>query len=157
MRQNIIGYVIGLVIVVWLAGCAINDPTLVSKKHQITDGIANKRWKAFRVEEAGVLVYQEGKADNLFPGYRNYELQFTGSRIKLTEFTKETFEGDWSITQQGSRVYLILQNLTPIPTETQGELEYEVYQFDDSQMTLVATKTNRKTGNTINTYTLVPQ
>ncbi|MBO0950298.1 hypothetical protein [Fibrella forsythiae] len=141
------------------SSCKVNDPSDVSKKKQILDGLTGKSWKALRVQEGSVTVYQEGRSDNIYPGYRNYQLAFSSQNVSVTftEYTGEVFIGDWTVTDTNSRTYLILRNLTPPPTSSGGTLEFEVNSFTDTQLVITATKPNLKTGNTINVYTMVPR
>ena len=144
-----------------LLACKVNNadptPATVSETKRITDGLTGKSWKAQKVQEGTQTVYQAGQAGNIYPGYQNYQLAFTGSKAKLTEYTNEAFDGNWAISQTGSRTYLTLRNLTPPPTNSGGTLEFEITTFTDAQLQLTATKANLKTGNTLNTYTLVPK
>ncbi|MEZ0608532.1 hypothetical protein ACAW74_08455 [Fibrella sp. WM1] len=141
-------------------GCktAGSDPTLTPQPTKsVADIIANKSWKALRVQEGTVTVYQDGRSDNIYPGYRNYQLTFTGQKVKLTEFTGEVFDGDWTALDNSSRTYLALRNLTPTPTNSGGTVEFDVNSFSDTQVVITASKPNLKTGNTINVYTLIPR
>lgn len=144
-----------LIISLLTFGCKKSDPvTPVVTPKTLTDLLANKSWKTLRVQEGNATVYQDGRTDNIYPGYRNYQLTFTGQKIRLTEFTGEAFDGDWSVTEAGGRTYLTFRNLTPAPTNSGGTIEFEVSSFTDTQVMITATKPNLKTGNSINAYTL---
>ena len=144
-----------------LLACKVNNadptPATVSETKRITDGLTGKSWKAQKVQEGTQTVYQAGQAGTIYPGYQNYQLAFTASKAKFTEYTNEAFDSDWAISQTGSRTYLTLRNLTPPPTNSSGTLEFEITTFTDAQLQLTATKANLKTGNTLNAYTLVPK
>lgn len=144
-----------------VCSCKVNNadpkPTTVSETKRITDGLTGKSWKAQKVQEGTQTVYQAGQAGNVYPGYQNYLLAFTGGKAKLTEYTNEAFDGDWAISETGSRTYLTLRNLTPPPSNSAGMLEFEVNSFSDTQLVITTSKPNLKTGNTINVYTLIPK
>lgn len=160
MHRRTHTYLLLLIISLFLvSSCTVNDPSDVSKKKRILDGVTGKSWKALRVKEGSVTVYQEGRSDNIYPGYRNYQLAFSSQDVAVTftEYTGEIFVGDWTVTETNSRTYLLLRNLTPPPTNSAGTLEFEVNSFTDTQLVLTTTKPNLKTGSTINTYTLIPR
>ncbi|NID11828.1 hypothetical protein [Fibrivirga algicola] len=156
MRQ----FITCLTVLLGLVGSAckpVNDPTTVSPTKGVSDIVINKSWKALRVQEGSVTVYQDGRSDNLYPGYRNYQLVFTGQKVKFTEYTGEVFDGDWTVLDNSSRAYLSLRNLTPSPSNSGGIVEFEVNSFSDTQLVITASKPNLKTGNTVNVYTLIPK
>ncbi|RYF72641.1 MAG: hypothetical protein EOO39_11800 [Cytophagaceae bacterium] len=158
MRQLIAAASLVILLGLFITACSpANDPSTVSKTKGITDVVTNKSWKTLRVQEGSVTVYQDGRSDNIYPGYRNYQLVFTGQKVKFTEYTGEVFNGDWTVLDNSSRTYLSLRNLTPPPSNSGGTVEFEVNSFSDTQLVITATKPNLKTGNTINVYTLIPQ
>jgi hypothetical protein len=163
MKRSIKPLLLPLLAGALLAGCKATsaDPTPtpapVSETKRITDGLTGKTWKAQKVQEGIQTVFLAGQPSNLVPGYQNYQLAFTGSKAKLTEYTLEAFEGDWAVAETGGRTYLTLRNLAPAPTNTGGTLEFEVSGFSETGLTLTATKANLKTGNSLNTYALMPK
>ncbi len=156
MRFNLFLFINVLIVSLLCIFCKVNNPPDIIPKKRITDGLVDKAWKASRVQEGSVTVFQAGQS-SIYPGYQNYQLVFTGSKAKLTEYTNEVFAGDWTVSETGSRTYLTLQNLNPAPTNSGGKLEFEVTSFSDTGLVLAATKANLKTGNSLNVYTLVPK
>lgn len=140
-----------------LLGCKTDNATPISETKRITDGLTGKSWKAQKVQEGSLTVYQAGQAGSTAPGYQNYQLTFTGQKTKLTELTNDSFEGDWAISDVGNRTSLTLRNLTPLPTGTAGSMAFDVTSFTEAQLVLTATQANLKTGNTLNVYTLIPK
>jgi len=158
MRLFIIAASLVVLLGLFITACApVNDPSTVGKAKSVSDIITNKSWKTLRVQEGSVTVYQDGRSDNIYPGYRNCQLAFTGQKVKFTEYTGEVFDGDWTVLDNSSRTYLSLLNLTPPPTNSGGTVEFEVNSFSDTQLVITATKPNLKTGNSINVYTLIPR
>jgi hypothetical protein len=47
---------------------------------------------------------------------------------------------------------LILKNLNPAPTGTNGTIEFNLSNFTDTAMTISRTTASEKTGGTINVY-----
>lgn len=139
-------------------GCkTTNEPTNVSQKSSLISLLSGKSWKARQVKEGSTVVYTDGRTDNLYPGYRAYEQHFSDSRVNLTEYSGAAFEGNWEIAENGTRLTLIFRSLNPIPTNTDGTMEFDVVSFSDQEVLLNATKVNLKTGGTLNAYTLIPK
>lgn len=155
MRLNLILFVSILTVSIVTTSCKVNNPADIGPKKSLADGLIDKSWKAFRVQEGSITVFQAGESSSIYPGYQNYQLVFTGSKAKLTEYTNEVFAGDWTVSENGARTYLTLQNLNPAPTNSGGRLEFEVTSFSDTGLVLAATRSNLKTGNSLNVYTLV--
>jgi hypothetical protein len=66
----------------------------------------------------------------------------------------QTFTGQWEV-QEDTK--LILKNLSPHPTGTNGIIEYSITQLSDNALKLTRTATSVKTGNTLNNYELINQ
>lgn len=62
--------------------------------------------------------------------------------------------GDWELAANNNK--LILKNLTPQPTGTNGTIEYFLSNPSESQLTLKRTTSSVKTGGSTNEYVLVP-
>lgn len=120
----------------------------------------NGEFKAIRVNENTELVYQENASNNIIPGYEQYRLEFSGSLnsnpvIKLKEYTGESFIGKWEILRfSGSRYKLIFIDLNPQPTNTEGQMEFEIESATKDGLELENLRSNPKTGNTLNKYIL---
>lgn len=139
--------------VIWILIVAIGLLTVGCKKDPppLSERIA-KAWSASTVREGSTVVYTAGAASNAKPGYSNFKLVFNSSgAVTYTEFNGNTFTGQWEL--NGDKK-LILKNLNPQPTGTNGTIEFDITDFGDTQMTLTRTTSSVKTGNTINQYTL---
>ena len=148
-------FVFILIISILLVNCKKSEPaTPVVPVKTIANILGNKSWKILRAQEGSTTVYQDGRTDSVYPSYRNFLLTLSGQKVKLTEFTSESFDGDWLVSETGGRTYLSLRNLTPAPTNSGGTVEFEVNSATDVQVAITTTKPNLKTGNTINVYTL---
>lgn len=122
------------------------------KVSPISERIA-KIWTAQTVREGNTLVYTKGATANIRSGYVNFKLDLSSaSSVTLTEFDNNRFTGQWEL-QNDTK--LILKNLTPQPTGTNGTIEFSLSDFTDSAMKLARTTASIKTGNTINSYELV--
>ncbi|MPR34707.1 hypothetical protein [Salmonirosea aquatica] len=139
--------------VIWSLVMAIGLLTVGCKKDPppLSERIA-KSWSASTVREGSTVVYTVGGASNAKPGYANFKLVFNSSgSVTYTEFDGSTFTGQWELNGDNK---LILKNLNPQPTGTNGTIEFDITSFDDTMMTLTRTTSSVKTGNTINQYTL---
>ncbi len=116
-----------------------------------------KVWKARSVKENGVLVYSEGNPGNQRPGYADFRLDLTGeTQVVYTDLDGRRLTGDWYMSTDYRR--LILENLTPPPSESGGNIEFYINDpLTESQLSLTRTNESRKTGKTINEYELVPE
>jgi len=139
--------------VIWSLIVAIGLLTVGCKKDPppLSERIA-KSWSASTVREGSTVVYTVGGASNTKPGYAKFKLVFNSSgAVTYTELDGSTFTGQWEL--NGDKK-LILKNLNPQPTGTNGTIEFDITSFDDTMMTLTRTTSSVKTGNTINQYTL---
>lgn len=116
-----------------------------------------KTWSANIVREGSTVVYTKGAASNQKPGYSSFKLVLTnvnGTRnVTLTEVDGNTFSGTWELSADEKK--LILRNLTPQPTGTNGVIEFTINgEVTDTQLNLTRTAASLKTGGTINDYQL---
>lgn len=116
-----------------------------------------KIWKVRTVKENGRLVYTEGATGNVRPSYALFRLDLTAAdQVIFTDLDGRRLTGTWTLSTDNSR--LILENLTPPPSVTSGNIEFYVSAPPtDNQLLLKRTNESRKTGNTVNEYELVPE
>lgn len=126
-------------------------PPAVSLKEKIS-----KTWAAQSVSENGTVVYTRGASNNLKSYYNSFKLKLQANgTAELTEVEGTKITGKWSLASNDTR--LLLQDLSPAPSESGGTLEYSISAADDKKLTLSALKVNHKTGGTTNKYELVPE
>jgi hypothetical protein len=118
--------------------------------------LIRKIWKAQTVKENTILVYTEGAASSVRPGYVRFRLDLTKpDAVLLTDIDGRLTTGTWSVSTDNKR--LILTNLSPAPSDTQGIIEYNILQIpDETTLQLQRTADSRKTGNSMNEYGLIP-
>ncbi|WP_019988204.1 hypothetical protein [Rudanella lutea] len=134
-----------LAFVTLLTGCGKPKTAPVSER------IA-KAWTARKVDENSTTVFTAGGANNVRPGYTNFRLDLSQSpNVTLVEFDGNRFSGQWEV--QGDN-RLILKNLTPQPTGTNGTIEFTITNLGDTEVVLTRTTASQKTGGTVNVYTL---
>lgn len=114
-------------------------------------------WKAQRVKENGVVVYQAGSTSNIRPSYVNFRLDLSKpNQVILTDLDGRKNTGTWVLSTDNKR--LILQNLVPIPSDTNGNIEFYLKNtLTESSLELERSAESRKTGNSINEYLLIPE
>ncbi|CAG4988377.1 hypothetical protein DYBT9275_00068 [Dyadobacter sp. CECT 9275] len=114
-------------------------------------------WKARTVKENGVLVYTEGNPANARPGYARLRLDLTQKeQVVFFDIDGRRLVGQWSLSTDNNR--LILENLTPPPSESAGNIEFYITEKPArDKLLLKRTNESRKTGNTVNEYELVPE
>ncbi len=119
-------------------------------------GLIGKVWQAQLVKEGATTVYTQGATGNVRPGYANFRLDLsTPGKVALTDIDGRTSVGTWTVSTDNRR--LILENLVPKQSETIGTIEYYiVVPPTDAQLQVQRTAESRKTGNTVNDYTLIP-
>lgn len=125
-----------------------------SKVAPVSERIA-KVWKASSVKENAVEVYKTGGGSaNTKPGYVSYSLDLSAPpAVKIKDVDGGIYTGTYSVTA----TTLSIKGLTPQPTGTGGNLDFQITSLSDEGTNLVLTGTipYPKTGNTTNTYTLV--
>ncbi|MBN8826335.1 MULTISPECIES: hypothetical protein [unclassified Spirosoma] len=133
-----------------LAGCQPKPVTPITS-------LINKVWKANTVKESEVLVFTLGATSNIKPGYTNFRLDLSKpDQVILKDVDGRVTTGTWSVSTDNKR--LLLDNLTPKPTNTNGLIEYYILaEPDGSTLSLERTAESRKTGNTVNQYALIPE
>lgn len=114
-------------------------------------------WKAKTVKESTTLVYTEGAANSVKPGYARFRLDLSKpGNVVLRDVDGRDVTGTWTLSTDNQR--LILQNLTPIPTNTGGIIEYYIRgEASEATLSLERTAESRKTGNSVNAYELIPE
>lgn len=120
-----------------------------SKTPPISERIA-KAWLAQSVKEGSVVVYTKGGTSNT-RDYSAFGLNLAASgTVTYKDFDGVTFTGQWDVTNN----VLTLKNLNPIPSETNGTILFDVISVGDNQLVIKRQTGNKKTGNTVNEYTL---
>jgi hypothetical protein len=104
-----------------------------------------------------VVVYQVGSTSNIRPSYVNFRLELSKSnQVILTDLDGRKNTGTWVLSTDNKR--LILQNLVPIPSDTNGNIEFYLKStLTESSLELERSAESRKTGNSINEYLLIPE
>jgi hypothetical protein len=112
-----------------------------------------KAWTAEAVKHNTTSVYMRGGSANTVPGYSAFRLNLTAASnaVTYTEWDNNTFAGTWEL--QGDSK-LILRGLTPQPTGTGGVIEFTIVSIDDTKLVIKNVNPSKKTGDTINEYTL---
>jgi hypothetical protein len=146
MRTNsLISFLLAFVLVSFLAGCGGKKVAPVSER------IA-KVWTAQKAEENSTTVYIRGGTSNAKPGYSGFKLDLSNPPVaRYTAFDGNVFTGQYSLT---SDTRLVLTNLIPVPSESGGRYEFDISDLTDNSVVLTRTEGDRKTGGTINRYTL---
>ncbi len=136
---------------------AISTFACKKKVEPVSERIA-KAWTAEIVNHDNVVVYSRGGSSNTWPGYSSFRLTLTSAsgsnKVSYTEWNGDKFEGEWEL--QGDSK-LILKNLVPQPTASSGTIEFTITSLDDNKLVLTRTDASKKTGDTINSYTLTFQ
>lgn len=136
-------YLLGLF--VFVSGCKKTPTPPVSER------IA-KIWSAKTVDENQTTVYTRGGTSNVRPGYSSFKLDLSSATAAtLVEYTGETFKGQWSVPTDTK---LVLSNLNPQPTGTNGTIEFTINSLTDTELSITRTSGSSKTGGTINKYGL---
>nr|WP_293835625.1 hypothetical protein [uncultured Arsenicibacter sp.] len=111
-----------------------------------------KAWTARIVDENQTTVYTRGGTNNVRPGYSSFKIDLSSATTaSLVEFDGSKFTGQWSVP---SDTRLVLSNLNPQPTGTNGTIEFTINSLTDTELKLTRTTASQKTGGTINVYTL---
>lgn len=146
--KKVLIYTASLLIV--LGSC---DPRKVTP---ITD-VLGKKWKAKVVKEGTQVVFTLGGTANTKPGYANFRLDLSSpTQVQFKDIDGRTLVGTWTVSTDNQR--LILENLVPKPTGTIGTVEFYISETPSAEsLKLERTAESRKTGNTVNTYELIPE
>ena len=140
-------YFIAALFLIVAAGCEPKEIDTINVR---------KIWKVLTVKENGTLVFTNGNAANTKPGYSRFRLDLTVTdQVTFSDIDGRNLTGFWSVSKDYKR--LILQNLIPPPSATGGNLEFEIVSSEENKLSLKRTTENRKTGNTINEYQLIPE
>ena len=112
-----------------------------------------KAWTAESVKHNTTTVYTRGGSTNTVPGYSAFRLTLTAASnaVTYTEFDGTSFTGVWALDGESK---LILKNLTPQPTGSGGTLEFSIVSIDDAKLVIKRLTASKKTGDSINEYTL---
>jgi len=115
-----------------------------------------KPWKALSVKENGTVVYNAASTKNTRPLYSGFRLDLSSiDKVIFTDVDSRKLSGKWSLSTDYKR--LILEDLTPPPSETSGNVEFYITSSRSDRLLLKRTTDSKKTGNTINVYELVPE
>ncbi len=141
---------------IWFIALFVSVVSFGCKKKvkPVSERIA-KAWTADLVNHGNVVVYARAGSANTWPGYSDFRLSLTTvsgeNKVTYVEWNKDSFTGTWEL--QGD-TKLILKNLVPQPTGSSGTIEFTITSLDDNTLVLTRTSASKKTGDTINSYTL---
>ena len=128
-----------------VTGCKPRQPAPVRER------IA-KVWTAQQVTYNGTTVYTRGVASNVESRYTGFQLNLSSPpTVQYTEYEGSQFTGQYSVP---SDTRLVLTDLTPQPTGTNGTVEFTISDLTDNSVTLTRTTASVKTGGTTNVYRL---
>jgi len=117
--------------------------------------IIGRVWVPQTVRQGSTLVYTRGGAATS-SGYANWRLDLSSpSSVTYREFDGNSFSGQWEVQETGTGNKLILKNLNPQPTNTNGTIEFTINSSSESEFNITRTTSSQKTGGTINNYALV--
>jgi len=111
-------------------------------------------WVIAQAKEGATLVYTKGETASVRAGYVNWRLILSSPTVTYTEFDGNRFNGQYEL-QNDTK--LLLKNLSPKPSGTDGTFEFTISDVTDNQMTLKSTTANLKTGSTFNEYKLIKE
>lgn len=110
-----------------------------------------KVWTAQIVNENTTLVYTKGATGNI-RNYGAYRLDLSNPpAVSITDWDGLTSTGQYDLP---SDTRLVLKNLNPQPTGTNGTIEFTINSVADSQLNLTRSTSSPKTGGTTNQYVL---
>lgn len=110
-----------------------------------------KVWTAQTVKENSTLVYTKGATGNV-RNYTPFRLDLSNpASASITDYDGLTFTGQYDVP---SDTRLVLKNLNPQPTGTNGTIEFTINSVSDNQLDLTRTSSSPKTGGTTNQYVL---
>ncbi|WP_332368319.1 hypothetical protein [Spirosoma telluris] len=110
-----------------------------------------KAWTAQTVKENSTLVYTKGATSNI-RNYNGFRLDLSNPpAVSITDYDGLTFTGQYEVP---SDTRLVLKNLNPQPTGTNGTIEFTINSVSDNQLDLTRVTSSPKTGGTTNQYAL---
>ncbi|TAE31749.1 MAG: hypothetical protein EAZ91_06445 [Cytophagales bacterium] len=113
-----------------------------------------KLWSAQVVKENSTTTFTKGATTNTRPGYTAFRLDLSSaSTVVFVDFDGTRCTGTWEVSSDEKR--LILKNLSPQPTGTNGTIEFTITEVTDAKLVLTRTTASQKTGGTINVYELI--
>ncbi|MFN4146200.1 MAG: hypothetical protein ACK4GN_10285 [Runella sp.] len=141
-------FLLAVVGVLSVSGC--------KKKPKPLSEVIGRAWSAQLIKHGSATVFTKGAANNAVPGYANYRLDLSSpTAVSYREFDGNTFTGQWEVQETATGNSLILRNLTPQPTGTNGTIQFTINTFSETELVITRTTASQKTGGTINNYTLV--
>lgn len=147
---SILGFHSILGALLFLSSCVPQSPVIIAD-------LVSKKWKAQLVREGSTVVFSAGTTTNVKPGYANFRLDLSNTdKVLFRDIDGRSLTGTWMLSTDNQR--LILEGLTPTPTGTVGTIEFFIKESpSDNSLKLERTAESRKTGNSINTYELIPE
>ncbi len=116
-----------------------------------TSDKVKKVWTAQTVKENATLVYTKGATGNI-RNYGAFRLDLSNPpTVSLTDWDGLTFTGQYELP---SDTRILLKNLTPQPTGTNGTIEFTINSIGDNQLDLTRSTSSPKTGGSTNQYVL---
>lgn len=114
-------------------------------------GKVRKVWTAQSVKENSTVVFTKGATGNI-RNYGSYRLNLSQPpTVSLTDWDGLTATGQYEL---ASDTRLVLKNLTPQPTGSNGTIEFTINAVTASQLDLTRVTSSPKTGGTTNQYVL---
>ncbi|MBC7892464.1 MAG: hypothetical protein H7Y12_09640 [Sphingobacteriaceae bacterium] len=128
-----------------LAACKKKEDTPVKE-------VIAKKWTAKQVDENSTVVYTKGATNNIRLGYTQFLLDLSSpTAVTYREFDANDFTGTWDVVNNEK---LVLSNLTPQPTGSNGTLEFTINSASATELVLTRLTASGKTGGSTNKYTL---
>lgn len=110
-----------------------------------------KVWTASKVDENKVTVYTRGGTANV-RNYATFKLDLSKApTVQYTDWDGNTSVGKYAVPTD---TQLILTEMTPQLTGTNGTIEFKINSIEDNSLSLSRTSTSQKTGGTLNDYSL---
>ncbi len=110
-----------------------------------------KVWTAQTVREDETLVYTKGATGNV-RNYAPFRLDLSNPpAVSYTDYDGLIFSGQYELVGD---TRLVLRNLNPQPTATNGTIEFTINSIGDGQLDLTRTTTSPKTSGSTNQYVL---
>ncbi len=126
-------------------------PAPVVKAPTVAEKI-KKSWSANQVTEGSTVVFTKAGATNTKPAYTKFRLDLSNAAsATLTEFDGNAFTGTWEVVSDKT---LILKGLTPLPSGSNGTIEYSITEASATVLKLSRTTESAKTGGQSVAYIL---